>query len=244
MDKIIKYSVLRYSPSPVSGERINLGILFYDEDTGDKDFYFSHNFIRLKKFDDELDTRAVRDMLIGIRDDITESINGYQFSIEEFTRFYINDYKFGSIKSIAYKEWDSIVERLKRTYFRFDYDKKERPSKSDDKKLISEWITSSGHAISSSSTVMGEFNEPIRYDIVTDDSLIKIIDFDNKQLGRSINQAKLWAWNSNHSQKKVYIVYRYSDTDPKQTNNFSIIRNIFKDSKAYFCSLEEYEGAV
>lgn len=31
MEKILKYSVLRYSPSSVSGEKINLGIIFFDE---------------------------------------------------------------------------------------------------------------------------------------------------------------------------------------------------------------------
>ena len=31
MEKILKYSVIRYSPSSVSGEKINLGIIFFDE---------------------------------------------------------------------------------------------------------------------------------------------------------------------------------------------------------------------
>lgn len=34
MEKILKYSVLRYSPSTVAGEKINLGIIFYDMKSG------------------------------------------------------------------------------------------------------------------------------------------------------------------------------------------------------------------
>ena len=34
MEKLLKYSVLRYMPSKLSGEKINLGILFSEENTG------------------------------------------------------------------------------------------------------------------------------------------------------------------------------------------------------------------
>ena len=38
MKKVLRYSVLRYSPSKISGERINLGIAFSDEQQGIMNF--------------------------------------------------------------------------------------------------------------------------------------------------------------------------------------------------------------
>ena len=70
-EKILKYSVLRYSPSMLSGERINLGILFSEESTGYHSFYYTKNFNRLKSFDDDLDKSVVKTLLAGIEKEKT-----------------------------------------------------------------------------------------------------------------------------------------------------------------------------
>ena len=38
MKKYLKYSILRYSPSSVAGEKINLGIVVYDDLLGVREF--------------------------------------------------------------------------------------------------------------------------------------------------------------------------------------------------------------
>ena len=60
MEKILKYSVLRYSPSSVSGEKINLGIIFFDETLNYREFRYSKKFSRLSSFDDEININLVK----------------------------------------------------------------------------------------------------------------------------------------------------------------------------------------
>lgn len=47
MEKVLKYSVLRYSPNIVTGEAINLGILYSDETRGYHSFRYTHNYDRI-----------------------------------------------------------------------------------------------------------------------------------------------------------------------------------------------------
>ena len=63
MKKLLKYSVLRYSPSTIAGEKINLGIMFYDIPSGYREFKYSKKFSRLATFDDEIDLTMVKKLL-------------------------------------------------------------------------------------------------------------------------------------------------------------------------------------
>ena len=52
---VIEYSVLGYYPSAISDEKINVGILFHELDSGRRTFYVMKNWECLEKFDNELD---------------------------------------------------------------------------------------------------------------------------------------------------------------------------------------------
>ena len=249
MEKILKYSVLRYSPSTLSGERINLGILFSEESTGMHSFYYTKNLNRIKSFDDELDKTALKELLIGISKEVEGEWNNTGFDIQKFTKYYINDFKFDRIQAITYETIEKIISELQKVYFRFDFEKNDRPSKNDDQKIIANLIKASGKSLRKNQKVVGAFNEDITYDIATDEYYVKIFDFEDKDLNRCINTAKLWAWNCDHeNNKKVFIVYRYSDTDPVKSPKFNIIRDIFKETKAQFISIDEadsiYKSAI
>ena len=110
----LKYSVLRYSPSPISGEQINLGILICDESTDYREFYSTEKYSRLIAFDDELDIDLIHMLLCGIREVVTDMAK--KFDMEEFIRFYINAFHFDDIKSITYDEMDKTLEYLRITY--------------------------------------------------------------------------------------------------------------------------------
>lgn len=240
MNKTLKYSVLRYSPAKVSGELINLGILFCEESINYHAFYYSKNIARILKFDDMLDSRVLKDFLYGIMRDVEEYSNEMQFDIDDYVKFYINDYEFDKPKIIEYDDLDTIIGALKKTYFRFDYPKNERPTKLEDQRMLVKLIQASGTSLSRNKSVIGKYNENIQYDIVTDDYYVKLFDFDGKDLKRCINTAKTWAWNSNYDDgRKVYVFYRYSKKNPEDSKEFKVISEIFNDSRAEFYSIDE-----
>lgn len=241
MEKILKYSVLRYSPSTVAGEKINLGIIFYDTVSGYREFKYSRKFSRLATFDDEIDLIMVKKLLQGIADDVEGNLFTYdKFDIDQYTKYFVSDFSFEKPKAIYYDNLEEMVERLHKTYFRFEYDKKERPSKEDDKSIIEKIISADGKQVKRDEYVYGSCNEKIKYDLVTDDLFIKIFDFDDKNLNKLVNSAKTWAWNaSQEEEKKVVIIYRYNEESSKYNKEFRIIMDIFNKSKAYVYGIEE-----
>ena len=241
MEKILKYSVLRYSPSTVAGEKINLGIIFYDEENNYRKFKYSKKFARLSSFDDEINLNLVKKLLQSIKDDVEGNLFTYdKFDIEEYTRYYVNDFSFDKPKMIKYDVLEEMVERLNKTYFRFDYEKQERPSKADDKKIIEQLICTQGKKCKKDQYVYGICNDKIKYDFVTDDYNIKIFDFDDKNLNLLINNAKTWAWNIMFSNdKKSIIIYRYNDSSSKYSSEFRVIMDIFKKAKANIYDIED-----
>ena len=126
-EKVLEYSVLRYSPS--TGERINLGILFNEQQMHFMDFKFTKSLTRLSRFDDEININMVRLLLASIKEEVEGSIFDYkEKSINEFIKFYDNDFSFDPPLSITYEELNSTMERLMQVYFRFDFPKHKRSS--------------------------------------------------------------------------------------------------------------------
>ena len=224
MDKILKYSVLRYSPSSIAGEKINLGIIFCDMESGYREFKYSRKFSRLTTFDDEIDLSMVKKLLQGIADDVEGNLFTYnKFDIEQYTKFFVSDFCFEKPKSIYYDDLKEMMERLHKTYFRFEYDKKERPSKDDDKSILEKILLADGKEVRRDEYVFGSCNERIKYDLLTDDVCIKIFDFDDKNLNHLVNSAKTWAWNAMQERtKKVIIIYRYNEEKSKYNKEFKI----------------------
>ena len=68
MTNILQYSVLRYSPSIVSGESINLGVLVADGDYAE--FFHTIRFSRVHEFGDTLNIDTVRVLLDAISDEV------------------------------------------------------------------------------------------------------------------------------------------------------------------------------
>ncbi len=236
MEKLLKYSVLRYSPSIISGERINLGILFSEESIGFHMFRYTARLSRVRNFDDEVDLKSLRALLRGIAKEVEGS--NQDFDISAYIKYYINDFAFEKPNTIIYEDLDKTVNDLYGAYFRFDLAPDERPSKNADRDILSRLIMSTGKNIYKKE-FKGIYDEKISYDIVTDDYCVKLFDLDKKDLKRYINSAKLWAWNSDHEKnKQVLIVYRYGD-DELAKEDFDIIKKIFDESKGHFCSLEE-----
>ncbi len=241
MEKILKYSVLRYSPSTIAGEKINLGIIFYDMDSGYREFKYTRKFSRLTTFDDEVDLTMVKKLLKSIEDDVSGNLfTQNNFDIDKYTKYFVSDFCFEKPQAIQYDDLHEMISRLHRTYFRFEYEKIDRPSKSEDKAMISKIIASTGKKVKRDEYVYGVCNEKIKYDIVTDDCYIKIFDFDGKDLKKLVNSAKTWAWNAmQSSDKNVMIIYRYNEEKLHYNYEFKIIMDIFDKSKTKIYDIDE-----
>ena len=232
--KIMKYSVLRYSPSRVAGEHINLGIIFDAPNDNYLEFRYVRKYARLAAFDDEINIDNVKILLRNIKDDILGNIFiGNTFDIDDYVKFYINDFCFEKPKTIAYDDVKEVVDTLHRSYFRFEYEKHERPTAEEDKRMLARIIKDSGKKVSKQRVLNGLYDDKITYDLVTDDYKIKVFDYDKKDLSRSINAAKAWAWNAMKNKgQKVMFIYRYDDADDSRSDAFNTIINILNDSGA------------
>ena len=230
--KIMKYSVLRYSPSRVAGEHINIGIIFDAPEDKYREFRFIKKFARLSSFDDELNIDNTKLLLKGIKEDVEGTIFTFDsFDIDKYVEFFINDFNFERPKQIGYNDLEEVLDTLHKSYFRFEYEKSQRPSAEDDKRMIYRILRDSGKSFERSISTKGIFDEKIKYDIVTEKYKVKIFDFDNKDLSKMINTAKAWAWNANHNfEKDILIIYRYSNADHRQEALFETIIKILKES--------------
>ena len=242
-EKILKYSVLRYSPSTESGEKINIGILFSSECEKISEFKYIKRFSRLEGFDDEIDISLVRNMLKDIAGETNRNSENYEdFNIEEYTKYYINDFCFEKPKAIAYSELSDMIFRLHKLYFRFEYKKNERSTRKEDMSLISEINKMYFKKPDKKRHIVGKFNEEIKYDFLLNNCIVKLYDFDKKNLKNMYNWAKVWAWNNQNIDEKVLVVYRVFD----ETNieELDIILSIFRAGGVDVCSLDKYQDYI
>lgn len=241
MEKSLRYSVLRYSPSKIAGETINLGIIYVDEKNGLREFKHTKRLSRIKNFDDEISLETVKALLKGIEFDVNDSLVNSNFCLDDYIKFYINNFFFDEPKLIYYEKWEETVERINKIHFRFDYEKKDRPSKEDDIQLLGELLHEKVPSVKRNAQKVGRFNERIRYDFVSEEHKIKIFDFDGKDLNKLINTAKSWALNCmTDPEQNTCIIYRYSATeDLKQEELFEEIGKIFNYANAKFLNIDQ-----
>lgn len=161
-----------------------------------------------------------------------------KFDIEQYTKYFVSDFTFEKPKSIQYDDLNDMMERLHKTYFRFEYEKAERPSKEDDKTIIAKLMSAEGKNVKKDECIYGSCNEKITYDLVTDEYCIKIFDFDGKNLNKLVNSAKTWSWNAMQEQKLV-IFYRYNEECSKYNDEFKVIMDIFNKSQTRVYDIEE-----
>ena len=76
--------------------------------------------------------------------------------------------------------------------------------------------------------VSGKYNEQIRYDFVTDDYVIKVFDFENKDLTRIIPSVKTWAYNARELKEEKKSIFLY-DSDMLASEELEIIKSILSE---------------
>lgn len=243
-DRVLYYSVLRYKPYRLSGEVINLGILFSEPSVGFAKFYSINRFSRLASFDDEIDIKNVQDMLKSIKREVDSILKSRGFDIEKYIEFYIGKIAFDAPKMIQYEDLEERVAQIRKIYLRFDFEKKDRSLKEDDKNLFKDMLLARNIRVSKNVSHEGEFDDVVRYDFETESNYIKFFDFDKKDLSRSISSAKAWAWNGMHSDKKLIILYRYDETEKYEQKEINTIRKIFSSADVDAYNVDNMDIAI
>lgn len=222
----IEYSALNYYHSPISDECLCLGVLFHNITTGQRDFRHISNFKRFQVFDDEADVNFVRTYLVGIKEDVENSILNYKdsFDLQSYINVFANEFKFSTIKKLDVGENEDYVDALTKVYLKYDLVKSQRLNSNEEKKLIKR-VLETNNLEYSNGRISGEFNDEISFDYQLDNLYIKYFSFKGKNLRRVISNARQWSFAASEvaGVKKVLFIY---DSDFEDRDNLKIIINI------------------
>jgi len=239
----LQYSVLRYYPSIIAGESINLGVLFSDEESGIREFRYTKNFSRVRKFDDELNIDNLRLLLQSIKDEINITIYNYniKFDLLSFIKYYVNEFHFDTPIEITYENYECCADEILKMYLRYDFDKNKRPTHEQQIAFLAKLLTEREVPFKRNIQRAGKYSEPISYDYFFYDYGVKFFSFTDKNLRRLLNDVKAWAWNCEHSENlvKTMIFYDYVKSDEKNDIIFHYIMNILKSATKEVYSIED-----
>lgn len=223
----IEYAALKYYNNVISDECLYIGMLFYNLTTGKRDFRYISNFKRFQSFDDEADVDFVKLYLAGIKQQIEENIFNYksEFSIADYTKIYVNEFRFSNVTTMEVDEHEDYVENLTKMYLKFDFSKEKRLSNSEEKKYIRKILSSSNVAFSTPK-VSGTYDENVNFDYIIGDVAIKLFSFKEKDAAKLIPSAKQWAFSAEELKDRYKIVFLYDDDN--DTPHLKIVLQILK----------------
>lgn len=224
----IEYAALKYYNNIISEECLYIGMLYNNLTTGKRDFRYISNFSRLQSFDDEADIDFIKAYLEGIKQQVENNIFNYNtsFDMKEFSRFYVNEFKFSDITVIDVDDNEDYVVNLTKMFLKFDFNKKQRLSKNEEKKYIRKILSSSNVKLSEP-RVSGIYNENVNFDYLIDDIAIKVFTFKEKNTLKLIPSAKQWAFSAQELKGRYRVVFLYDD-DTDGTSDTKIILQILK----------------
>lgn len=218
----IQYSALNYYTSPISNECLCIGILFHNLTTGKRDFKYISNFKRFHSFDDEADVDFVKLYLRGIKDEVENSIFNCNnnFNIHSYIKFYANEFRFSSVKTLDVSESEDYVNDLARIYLRYDLAKSQRLNSNEEKKLIRR-VIEANNLTYSTQKIIGPYEDEIAFDYQIGNLFVKFFSFKDKNLKRLIGNARQWAFITNElsvSKKNILFIYDYESNDKHNQN--------------------------
>lgn len=123
-----QYSVFSYYPSRITGERINLGIVFYRADKNPQfSFFYTQQWNRIKEFvySDEISLFQTLSISLELLFDKYNKDENNTTTLKDIANLYDNDFYFSFSNPIAIdfreeNEYKEIVEELLELYFPMD----------------------------------------------------------------------------------------------------------------------------
>ena len=229
---LVEYAPLNYYNNVVSKECLCLGVLFHNLTTGKRNFTFIKNFERFKSFDDEADPNFVKIYLKGIKKQVENNLFNYDktFSISNYTHIFVNEFRFSKPIRQEFSEKEDYVDILTKMFLKYDFEKKHRLSKDEEKKYIKEIFNASGLKMSNPK-ITGDFNEKVNFDYVINNFAIKVFSFKDKNPANLIASAKQWAFSANELKKKYTVIFLF-DEYYNDNAGVKIIMDILKSNNS------------
>lgn len=229
----LQYSILRYTPSLVSGETINLAAIFYYPDTDYREFYSITKWKRVEAFDSSLCIPLLKDMMLDIRDAVGSTLSSTSFILKDFCAQYQSQLYFDQCIEFSNMPWEMVsdqIEEIKKMYFQFEFEESERPRKQEQKDFLSRLLRASNVHYKRDISEKGLYDDPIRYDYTFNEYGVKFFDLNIAKIGgQTINQAKVWAWNCQNSGKHLKIIILYDLEDESRVDVKPVLQ-ILNDS--------------
>ncbi|MFR0047251.1 MAG: hypothetical protein ACLRWO_12075 [Clostridium butyricum] len=223
----IEYSILYNSISYVAIDRITLGILFFNIDTKECRFVSTKNWKRVASFNDELDIDLIKLQLLGINEEIHDIAKGPDFSLNKYTKFYVNDLKFTKAISLQVDSFDKFISECVLQYLPHDYSKDKRPSVKEQLSFIKRCLKDSDIEYSSAK-IKGYFEENVQFDFIIGEYAFKIFRFEGRQPSRLISSVKDWAYTALKSNSKYKVIF-VTDKDFEADEDYKTLYAILKE---------------
>ncbi|KZU26743.1 hypothetical protein Nizo2535_3059 [Lactiplantibacillus plantarum] len=262
------YSVLRYIPSSIRMESINVGIVIHAPSISFSHFYKLQNTRRVASFDDEYDKDFFKITMDSLRFDLnypvdndlsTESI-GYEnrfayLNDDSFlsrqTSFLSNEFQFSPVQAIQtnHSTIRKDIDELKKTFLYYDRPKSERITKLEVKKILSKNLRSYNLSnLERNPDIASDFSDEPIFDFKVGDKYIKAISFDYAHAATMATELKSTLYDVNKvvTENLVQeIIITTNDTSKVDLyksflNKLNSLSKTSKDSKIQLVQLSEF----
>lgn len=231
--EIIKYSIFDYSPSIISHDTLTVGILFDNVTTSQREFHAIKKLNRLSAIDDAVDVTEAKKYLESINNDVKSTFFNNQFNIEDYIRFFVNEYHFGPVKEVEVADGEEFVAFTKKAYMPQEYEKKDRLNPTQQLSYLKTY-GKNHYQDYSASKISGSFNEPLNVDFTVNNLAIKFFDLNGKNLAYVYNAAKAWAYNASKLSGDKKFVFIYSLTENENCDDAKNIITILRENELTF----------
>lgn len=230
MNKLL-YSILRYKPSLVSGESINIGAIFFNVNTTHSDCFIISNWQRVASFDDSI--------FLPLLKAIANDIKAESYSCRTETDFYQLCSKYHSelffdapiaLSDLNTNMISEQIEEVKRMYFQFEYKKSVRPNRDQQKQFLRKLLKNKGVPYTLNSKLYDSYNSAMTYDYIIGPYGIKMFDLNKPRIeGSLMTSVKAWAWHCQNSAEIIKTVILY-DLDDENRPEILPLLNILKNT--------------
>lgn len=250
------FSVLKYIPSPIRRESINVGVVFHIPEMKISRFQSIKSTNRLSSFDDEYDKEFFKLMMdsfhyefdypTSINNELSANVmlNNEVLSNPDFLRQQTNDYsnefQFDAVNTMYTSDSDYVadINDLIKTYLYYDRPKSERITAPEVRRLLSKQLRLTGFKhIQRKPDIPSDFDNKSLFDFQIGDYFIKVISFDyahSTTMAKEIKSAlyDLDEATNNFDISRIKIVVN----DASETSNKQAYNLFAKKVEQYMCS--------
>ena len=274
MNTILYYSVLKYIPSVIRMESINVGIVVHYPSKNISHFYKTKNTNRIRAFDDEYNPTFFRMVMESLEYELNFGnleVNTLNLETEDEKKrfsdikdkdflsnrisYLANEFRFSSIQSLVTSDAavKKDIENLKEMYLYYDKPKNKRITKQKVQSLLAKQIKSYKLSnVVKTPTFKDSFGETIKFDYkINDDTLLRAMTFDYSKKSSLVKELKLILYDLQEIKysdiSKIYLI-RNDNLEEKNKkeiyNDFENKLKTIKNNKVSLFPLSDLEQTL